>query len=195
MFSFFSFIVLAMRPSGVAINPPVSVVWKGSTVMVSCATRALKELKLPIEEVDEFLGLVYLQNPQLVSDIGSLAEVRVHFGDVVQYLKSLKSRWIDSPIPLVDKETAFSRAKICEVCPEKKKLSGCYGCSGLSSLLMHIPEFLFGTDQACGVCKCYLNNKVWMGDEVIATDDRQLKYPSNCWVNEIVPPQLPEDLI
>ena len=75
-----------MRPSGVAINPPVAIIWKGATVMVSCARKSIKELDIPHEEIDEFLGLVWIERPQLVSDIGSLAEVSIHFGDFLQYL-------------------------------------------------------------------------------------------------------------
>ena len=161
--------------------------------MVSCARKSIKELDIPHEEIDEFLGLVWIERPQLVSDIGSLAEVSIHFGDFLQYLKALKSRWIDTDLPIIDKETAFSRAKVCASCPEKKKVSGCFGCSGLSKLLMHIPENLFPLNEACGICKCYLNNKVWMGAEVISVDDRALTYPPNCWVNDIIPPQLPQD--
>lgn len=179
-----------MKPSGVSINPPVSVEWDGKIVKVSDAKRSLKELDIPVEKQDAFLTAVYKVMPSLVADVGAIAEVRIHFGDIHAYLKALKSRWVDSSIPIVSKEVAVKRLQVCLNCPELAKITGCYGCSGIAKLMMHIPENLTDVSKGCKVCKCYINNKVWMSKEVIDLDDRDLQYPSNCWLSQ---PELLDD--
>jgi hypothetical protein len=177
--------MFGMRPSGVSINPPVSIQWKGETVKVGSAAQSIKLLNIPFEEIDLFLTEVYKANPMLVSDADSIATKRVHFSDIQQYLKALKSRWLDSKIPIVDEETAEKRFKICDTCPQKIRISGCFGCSSVSKLLMHIPYNFTYNEVGCGVCSCYLNNKVWMGEEVLNEDSRNLEYPEHCWINEL----------
>lgn len=171
-----------MRPSGVSINPPISVEWDGKIVKVSDAKQSMKQLGIPFERQDEFLTAVYNVMPSLVADVDSIAEVHVHFGDIHAYLKALKSRWVDSEVPIVSKELALKRLDVCLACSELAKITGCYGCSGISKLMMHIPENVTEVTHGCKVCKCYLNNKVWMSKEVIDSDDRDLQYPENCWI-------------
>jgi hypothetical protein len=179
-----------MEPSGLSINPPSKVEWKGSIIYVGDARQALREHKITFEERDEFLGAIYAANPALVSNPNSKSQYKIHLGDFLQYLKALKTRWSDG-IPLVTEDEAIRRSKICMLCPEKSKANGCYGCSGISKLLMHIPKTLMENTDGCGVCKCYLNNKIWMSNEVLDVDTRDLQYPSNCWIHEASLQQLP----
>lgn len=181
-----------MEPSGVSMNPPSRVEWKGSIIYVGDARQALREHKITFEERDEFLGAIYAANPALVSNPNAKSVYRMHLGDFQHYLQALKSRWSNG-VPLVSKEEALRRTNICQSCPAKSQVNGCYGCSGLSKLLMHIPEKFMENNAGCAVCKCYLNNKVWMSEEVLSADSRDLEYPPNCWMNEVFPPQLPAD--
>lgn len=179
-----------MKPSGVSINPPVSVEWDGKIVKVGDAKQSIKQLGIPFERQDEFLTAVYKVMPSLVSDVRSIAEIHIHFGDIYAYLKALKSRWVDSEIPIVSKELALKRLEVCLNCEKLARITGCYGCSGISKLMMHIPEDLTEVNKGCSVCKCYINNKVWMSKEVVDLDDRDLEYPSNCWLSR---PELLDD--
>lgn len=181
-----------MEPSGLSMNPPSKVEWKGKIIYVGDARQALREHKITFEERDEFLGAIYAVNPALVSNPNAKSTYRLHTGDFIQYLKALKSRWSNG-LPLVSEEEAKRRAEICYRCSQKAKAAGCYGCSGISKLLMHIPKKLMEPTDGCNVCKCYLNNKVWMSKEVLEADTRNLAYPLNCWLHEVFPQQLPVD--
>jgi hypothetical protein len=181
-----------MEPSGLSRNPPSRVEWKGKVIYVGDARQALTEHRITFEERDEFLGAIYAANPVLVSNPDAKSVYRMHIGDFLHYLQALKARWSNG-LPLVSKEEALRRAHICNVCPQKSQVNGCYGCSGISKLLMHIPEKFMENNAGCGVCKCYLNNKVWMGEEVLSVDSRDLEYPSDCWMNEVSLQQLPVD--
>jgi hypothetical protein len=175
---------LLMRASGISVNPPVKVTWEGRIVLVSDPRLSIRHLDIPFEKRDAFYKAVHDVAPYLVTDVEAITPKRVHFGEVQQYLKALKSRWVDSKIPLADEKTAVKRAKICAECPEKVKISGCFGCSGVSKLLLHIPRDFFAHNIGCGKCSCYLNNKVWMSEEVLNVDNRDIEYPSHCWMNE-----------
>lgn len=177
--------MFGMRPSNVSINPSVSVEWEGRIVKVGDAKEALKRLQIPLEKADDFLKEVYKVAPILVDDEGTMATKRVHFGEIREYLKALKSRWLDSEIPIVDEKTAKERYSICETCPNKVRIAGCFGCASVSKLLLHVPYNFADTQTGCGVCSCYLNNKVWMGEEVLNEDSRNLEYPEHCWINKI----------
>lgn len=170
----------------------MKVEWKGEIIYVGDARQALIQHNIPFEERDEFLGAVYAANPALVNNPNAKSIYKLHIGDFIQYLKALKSRWSDG-IPLVDEAEARRRARICADCGERGEAGGCYGCSGISKLLMHIPKDLMAKKDGCRICKCYLNNKVWMSKEAIEVDTRDLEYPPNCWINELSLPQSPSD--
>lgn len=172
-----------MEPSGISINPPIRITWKGKVIFVGDARQALIENKVVFEERDEFLTLVYEQNSRLVTGLGTKSVRRLTFGDAAQYIKTLKKRWT-SGLPCVDATEALRRTAICSQCPSRGFLSGCHGCADIAKMLMDTPVHETFTNDNCEICNCFLGVKVWLHADVIKADDREFEFPENCWVNE-----------
>ena len=86
----------------------------------------------------------------------------------------------------VDEGLARSRAKVCETCRMNRAAVGCGKCNRIAEWIIPTTkdlskEFML---KSCSVCGCYLKIKVWMPDDVIDSDDRNLDFPVNCWIKK-----------
>jgi hypothetical protein len=100
------------------------------------------------------------------------------------YLSALKSRW-GSSVPFVSEEEANRRASICESCPHKISVGNCLSCSKISSMLMQTPKKINKDIKGCEICGCYLQQKVWLSENVIQSDERVFDWPNHCWAKNI----------
>jgi hypothetical protein len=111
-------------------------------------------------------------------------EKEVHASKIGAYLSALKSRWGNSA-PFVSEDEAESRASICESCPHNISVGNCLACSKISSMLMQTPKKIDKNIKGCEICGCYLQQKVWLSEEVILSDERKFDWPEHCWAKEI----------
>jgi hypothetical protein len=168
-------------PAQVSTNPPAMVAWRGGMVAVANAGRAIAELQLTPAEAQEFLLAVHRVAPDLVSRNGGGFSVSRAMASA--WVTALVKRW-KSEEPFVSVEEANRRAQVCANCPMHVAMSGCRSCGTVNEWLMAVPEGLVHDLGACGACGCHLPTKVWLAKEVIASDSRDISYPSNCWVLE-----------
>jgi hypothetical protein len=94
--------------------------------------------------------------------------ISISLGDLRSGMTVLWSITRD-PDPLVDKDTAISRAAICAACPGNVSVAGCHSCEQFSNLVLEIKGK--GTTPAdpylktCFACKCYNQAQVWVKAE------------------------------
>jgi hypothetical protein len=117
-------------------------------------------------------------------------DTRLGMEDVLRGTKVLAS-FVMAGAPLVDKETALTRAKVCAGCPFAISAEGCGACHGLSNAIAEvIGSVELETDaqlsnKMCAVCKCAARAQVWLPAEFLSrgvTDLMLEQFPEDwCW--------------
>jgi hypothetical protein len=115
----------------------------------------------------------------------TMAEQKIGFKEVVQWVRAMYSFAIKGGLALVPQEEAERRARICAACPHQIETSGCWGCRGVAGLIPAIAGARVtesdGQLKACGICGCYNAVSVHIPNDV--QDTHSLQFPSFCWKN------------
>jgi hypothetical protein len=97
--------------------------------------------------------------------------------------------------PLVSKQVALERGKICATCPFAINAEGCGACAGLSNAIAEVVGSVeLETDAAlankmCAVCKCAARAQIWLPAEFLSKGVTSLmmdQFPSYCWKKQEV---------
>lgn len=115
--------------------------------------------------------------------------VAMNLSKVSQALKAYRSA---KNADTVDDAEALRRAKVCKLCPMRRKVGGFIGrvshALGAATGNHQLPEDL--RDYKCGICQCSLLLLVPAIDANLHKDDREerrrrLKYAPSCWLLKI----------
>lgn len=121
-------------------------------------------------------------------------ETRVGIDDVFRGTRVLSSLVL-AGAPLVDKQTALERGKVCANCPFAISAEGCGACTGLSNVIAEVAGSAeLETDAAlankmCAVCKCAARAQIWLPAEFLSkgvTDLMMEQFPAYCWKKQEV---------
>lgn len=116
-------------------------------------------------------------------------DARLTMGDVIRGTTVLAS-FVAQGMPLVEKEVAAERGKICAGCPFAINVAGCGPCVGLSNIISEVagsdplPSDSALGNKSCAICKCAARAQIWLPAELLArgvTDEQMRQFPSWCW--------------
>lgn len=112
---------------------------------------------------------------------------RLGVRDVLNGTKVLAS-FVVAGMPLVSRELAESRSRVCASCYFNIRISGCSPCVGLQGLIESIGGSIKtradASLESCAVCKCSNLAQTRLPIEILrrgVTDDQMPKWPSFCW--------------
>lgn len=170
-------------PSKTSINPGVAFEFEGVRYYVGSAQQALDQFRAREGNIPEREQLLLQELQRHRSELvngGSLG-LGINLGQIKSYLMALNARW-GLHAPLTNLSEAKRRAAICKDCPFHGGMpQGCFGCHGIGSLMMAVPAGVEEDLGTCLKCGCVLNTKVWLSEEVLLTDERQIDFPDFCW--------------
>ncbi len=111
--------------------------------------------------------------------------------DIIHGTRSMLSIWWQNK-PLVSREEAERRARICIACPHNTRFAK--SCSGIcpelkgvvSSIIDHQGTTYDKDLYSCGVCSCFLQASIWVDQKVqwdVLDENTKLQFDKvpNCW--------------
>lgn len=132
---------------------------------------------------DEVMELLLESYPRYFSRFSDKEAFTLSVSSMVTFGRAIISRLQEG---VVAPDVAHNRASICAGCPHAIPFSGCSKCRTAAKAMWKSPEPIQGIEEkGCGICGCMLSLAVWATPETLATDKRELSYPSHCWKQEL----------